>query len=438
MNKFLRTLALIFGFAAFAVPAGAAKLALVGGTIHPVTGAVIERGVIVIDGEKIVAVGAGVTAPSDATVIDCTGKHVYPGLVSANTQLGLMEISTIEGANDTQETGAVNPNIRAEVMLNPDSDFLPVARIQGVTSALIVPGGGTIHGTSALMHLDGWTHEDMTVRAPVGLHVDWPSMGPRRGFFVRTTDDDQNKARDEAIQAIRDAFETAKAYEKAKGAEGQPGVPKHDQDTKWDAMRAVVRGEVPVFFHAGTLAQLHAVIRFIDEQGLKHCVIVGGTDALLVAEDLKSRDIAVIVAGTLNMPPRRSDAYDEGFTLPARLAAAGVRYCIADQGGGFNAAFARNLGHQASMAAAFGLPRDEALKAVTLYPAQILGAGDKLGSIEVGKYADLQITDGDPLELSSHVTQVILDGKAISMESRQTRLFHKYDSKPRGAKARAR
>ena len=424
--------------AALVAPAHAAKLALVGGTIHPVTGAVIERGSILIDGERITAVGANLATPTDATVIDCTGKHVYPGLISANTQLGLIEISTIEGANDTQEAGSVNPNIRAEVMLNPDSDFLPVARIQGVTSALIVPGGGTIHGTSALMHLEGWTHEDMTVKAPVGLHVDWPNMSPQRGFFVRQSDEEQAKARDAAVQAIRDAFETAKAYERAKSAEGKPGVPKHDQDFRWDAMRAVVRGEVPVYFHASALAQLHSVVKFIDEQGLKKCVIVGGRDADLIADELKARDIAVIVAGTLEMPPRRSDPYDQAFTLPVRLAQAGVRYCIADQGGGFNAANVRNLGHHAAMAAAFGLSKDEALKAITLYPAQILGAGDQLGSIEVGKIADLQITDGDPLELTTKVTQVILDGRAISMKSRQTRLFEKYDSKPRGPHARKR
>ena len=149
--------------------------------MHTVTQGDIANGTVLVDGGRITAVGAGLAVPADATVIDCTGKHVYPGFIAANTQLGLIEIQTIEGSNDTQETGNLNPNIRAEVMFNPDSDLLPVTRLNGVTSALVIPGGGAIHGTSALMHLDGWTQEDMTVRAPVGLHVDWPGMRLRRG-----------------------------------------------------------------------------------------------------------------------------------------------------------------------------------------------------------------------------------------------------------------
>jgi imidazolonepropionase-like amidohydrolase len=420
-------------------PGKAGKLAFVGGTVHPVSGPAIENGVVLVDAGRITAVGANLTPPADATIVDCHGKQVYPGFVHANSEIGLLEVNTIEGSDDTRETGSVNPNIRAEVMFNPDTDLLPVTRLNGVTSALVVPGGGAIRGTSALMHLDGWTQEDMTVRAPVGLHVTWPNMRPRRGFFgPPQSDEEQAKARDQAIAAIRNAFDDARAYETARAAEGSAGVPKHDADVKWDAMRRVVRGEIPVYFHADNAAQIRAILDFVDQQKLQHAVIVGGRDAWRFADELKARDIAVIVGGTLEMPSRNDDPYDEAFTGPGKLAAAGVRFCIADNGGGFAASNARNLPHHAAMAAAFGLSHDEALKAVTLYPAQILGVGDKLGSIEPGKIADLQVTDGDALDDMTHCEQVFIGGRAIPMESRQTRLFHKYDARPRGPLARPR
>lgn len=420
---------------ALAFPVHADTLALVGGTVHTMTGGTLERATVLIDGNRITAVGPGVTVPAGATVIDCSGQHVYPGIIATNTTLGLAEISTIEGANDTQETGNINPNIRAEVELNPDSDFLPVARINGITSALVIPQGGVVRGTSALMHLDGWTQEDMTVRAPVGLHVAWPNMTPLRAFFITQSDEEQAKQRDQQIAEIRTAFEDARAYAKARAAEGGAGVPKHDGDVKWDAMRRALAGEIPVFFHANALNQIRAVLDFVDEQKLAKAVIVGGYDAWRVADELKKRDIAVVTGGTLAVPTRRYEPYDAAFAVPGKLQAAGVRFCISDGGGGMAAANARNLPYHAAMAAAFGLPKEEALKAVTIYAAQILGVGDRLGSIEPGKIADLQITSGDPLEITTTVRQVIIAGKAIVMESRQTRLFKKYDGRPKGAHA---
>jgi imidazolonepropionase-like amidohydrolase len=419
-------------------PARAEVLALTGGTVHPVTGPEIPNGTVLVEGAKITAVGAGIPVPGGAKVIDCTGKHVYPGFVHANTILGLQEISTIEGSDDSRETGNLNPNQRAEVMYNPDSDFLPVARLNGVTTVLTIPGGGAVRGTSALMHLDGWTQEDITVRAPAALHVQWPNMTPIHAFFELRSDEEQAKARDEAIKAIGDAFDDARAYWTARDAESGKGVPKHDEDVRWDAMRKALKGEIPVAFHCDALNQIRAVLRFCDQQKLTNIILLGGYDSWRVADELKRRNIAVIVAGVLATPNRGYESYDEAFTVASKLAKAGVRYCIADEGGGFAAANARNVPYQAAMAEAFGLDHDEALKSVTLYPAQILGAGDKIGSIEVGKLADLQVTDGDPLIIATHCEQVVVNGKVVPMESRQTRLFHKYDERPRGPHARKR
>jgi len=419
-------------------PARAEVLALTGGTVHPVTGPEIANGTVLVEGAKITAVGTGIPVPSGAKVIDCTGKHVYPGFVHANTILGLQEISTIEGSDDSRETGNLNPNQRAEVMYNPDSDFLPVTRLNGVTTVLTIPGGGAVRGTSALMHLDGWTQEDITVRAPAALHVQWPNMTPIHAFFELRSDEEQAKARDEAIKAIGDAFDDARAYWTARDAESGKGVPKHDEDVRWDAMRKALKGEIPVAFHCDALNQIRAVLRFCDQQKLTNIILLGGYDSWRVADELKRRNIAVIVAGVLATPNRGYESYDEAFTVASKLAKAGVRYCIADEGGGFAAANARNVPYQAAMAEAFGLDHDEALKSVTLYPAQILGAGDKIGSIEVGKLADLQVTDGDPLIIATHCEQVVVNGKVVPMESRQTRLFHKYDERPRGPHARKR
>ena len=413
----------------------AETLALTGATVHTVTGPTIANATVVITDGKITAVGAGVSLPAGATVVQCQGKHVYPGLIAANTILGLTEVSSVLGTNDQNETGNVNPNIRAEVEINPESDLLPVTRVNGVTSALSVPQGGAISGTSALIHLDGWTQEDMTVAKPVGLHVNWPSMTINRAWWETRSEEDQKRAREEAVQAIRDAFGDARAYWKAREAEGKPGIPRHDRDVKWDAMGRVLRGEIPVMFSASSLPQIRSVLRFVDEQQLPKVVLVGATDAWRVADELKARDIAVITASPSSLPGRSYEPYDEGMALAGKLQAAGVRFCVSDGAGSTNA---RNLGYEASMAAAFGLPRDEALKSVTLYPAQILGVADRLGSIEPGKIADLIVTDGDPLEIATQVEQVYINGRAVSMETRHTRLFHKYDQRPRGPKARKR
>ena len=382
---------------------------------------------LVKDG-KIAAVGAAVDVPSDATVVDCAGKHVYPGMVAANTVLGLTEIESVAGSQDTQETGPTNPDIRAEVEINPDSDLLPVTRVNGITSALVIPQGGTVTGTSALVHLAGWTWEDMTIKAPVGMHVRWPNMTPNRAWWETRTDEQQAAVRDSAIKLITAAFDDARAYWKARDAESGSGVPRHDRDVKWDAMGKVFRGEIPVIIEADEVNQIRAALKFVDDQQLKKVILISGSDAALVADELKARDIPVIVDATLRMPNRRWDPYDLASTAPERLRAAGVKYCISDGGGSWNA---RNLPYNASMAVAFGLPHDEGLKSVTLYPAQILGVADQLGSIEPGKRADLIVTDGDILEIPTQVTAVYIDGVATSMETRQTRLFDKYSHRPK-------
>jgi len=421
-----------------ATGARAETLALVGGTVHPVSGPDVSNGTVVVVDGKITAVGSGIAVPAGAKVIACDGKHVYPGFVSPNTVLGLTEISSVRGTQDVAEVGDMNPDARGEAAINPESELLPVARANGITSAMVCPRGGAVSGLAAVIHTDGWTFEDMTVRAPVGLLVQWPNMTPVHGFEVRVSDEEQKKTRDRQIQLIRDAFDDARAYRKAWDAHGKPGVPSHDRDLKYDAMTQALRGEIPVLFRAGTLAQIQAVLRFAEEEELTRVVLLDGDDAWRVAAELKARKIAVITAPTLSTPNRRWEPYDEAYTLPGRLQQAGVTFCVSDGGAEFTAMNARNLPYHAAMASAFGLPRDEALKSVTLYPAQILGVADRVGSIEPGKDADLIVCNGDPLEIETRIDQVYVQGRLTTMVNRQTRLFDKYDHRPRGAQARAR
>ncbi|NOT33926.1 MAG: amidohydrolase family protein [Candidatus Eisenbacteria bacterium] len=419
--------------------AAAEAVALTGGTVHTVSGATLDGATIVIENGRITAVGAAVAIPSGARIVSVAGKHVYPGFLDANSVLGLTEISAVLGTIDHTEIGDINPNVRSEVEINPESELILVTRANGVVASLVIPRGGAINGTSAIVHWDGWTYEDMTVAAPVGLHVQWPNMNPVRVWTETRTDEEQNKARDLRLAAIQRAFDDARAYLKALDAEGRAGIPRHDRDVKWDAMVKALRGEIPVLFHCDALSQINAVLAFADREKLPRVILVGGADAALVAAELRRRDIAVICGRTSALPRRSNEPYDAGMSLPARLRDAGVRFCISNGGSeDGSAANGRNLPYEAAMGAAYGLPRDEALKSITLYPAQILGVADRMGSIEPGRFGDLVITNGDPLEITTAVEQVWIRGHEVSLENRQTRLFKKYDARPRGPQARPR
>src|SRR5688572_10260412 len=363
-------------------PAQAKAIALKGATIHPVSGPDIASGTIVFDHGKITAIGAEVAIPDGAEVIDATGKHVYPGLINAHTVLGLVEIGAVRATIDVAESGAINPNVRSITSVNPDSELIPVARSNGILSALSVPEGGLISGQSAVLRLDGWTPEEMTVRSPTALHLRWPNLTIDRRPRARKSVKDQQKEIDKAQKQIRDAFQIARSYWQAR----KNPSPDFKSDLRWEAMMPIFEGKLPLFVHASTLAQMEAALAWAKEAQLK-IVLVGGSDAWRLAPQLKETDTPVIIGLTTALPRLRDDAYDTSFANPARLHEAGVRFCIATNGRGSEAPHERNLPYEASMAAAFGLPRDEALKAVTLYPAQITGVGDQLGSLEPGKAA---------------------------------------------------
>ena len=399
-------------------------IALVGGTIHTVSGSVIQKGTVLFEAGKITAVGTNINLPPGTEEIDISGKQVYPGMIAAHTIIGLVEIGAVRATLDYIEVGDIKPNVRAQTAFNPDSEILPVTRANGITLALSVPGGGAISGTSGLMMLDGWTWEDMTLKAPVGLHVRWPRMDINQSRFADSPEE-QQETRDKHIKLIRAAFTEARAYLKAKEAESQHGVPYHDSDLRWDAMIPVLKGEIPVMVHANEIRQIQAAVDWATEEGVQ-MVLVGGRDAWRMTDLLKEKDIAVIIDGVHVTPRRRWEDYDTPFTNALKLYQAGVKFCITGGGG---AAHERNLPYHAATAAAYGLPKEEALKAVTLYPAQILGIADQVGSIEEGKDATLIVTDGDPLEIMTHIEREFIQGRDIDLSSRHTQLYTKYKAK---------
>jgi imidazolonepropionase-like amidohydrolase len=398
-------------------------VALTGGTIHTVSGGDIANGTVLFVNGKIAAIGTDVELPEGTDQIDVSGRHVYPGLIDANTYLGLQEIGEVRATRDRRETGDINPNARAEVAVNPESELIPVTRSNGVTVALTAPSGGVLSGTSALIYLDGWTWEDMTLKAPVALHMSWPRMRPVTAWWMRQSPEEQTKRRDENLKEIADAFADARAYmiarEAAKGA--------HRPDSRWEAMIPVLKGEVPVIVNAGDIEQIEAAVAFAEREQIK-LIVHGGYDAPQCADLLTRSDIPVIVGGVLHNPRRRGDAYDAPFTVPERLRQAGVRYCISGDEGASNV---RNLPYHAAMAAAYGLPHDEALKAITLYPAQILGVADQIGAIEVGMDATLIVTNGDILEIPTHVELEFMRGRRIDLSDKQKLLWLKYQEKYR-------
>ncbi len=414
-------------YAGFEVPGEtpAGPIVLEHGTIHTMASGTIEDGILVIEDGKITRLGQadGITPPEaeNVTRIDITGKHVYPGLIDADTTMGLVEIDSIRATKDMQETGSINSNVRGGAAFNPDSEMLPVARAGGVLFSLAAPRGGTISGQSTLMRMDGWTAEDMTMVPTVGMHVNWPSR-PRRSWHNDESEAEQLKERSDRLKRIRDFFEDVRAYAAVKEAGNSS---KHD--AKLDAMIPVIKGEIPVFVHANAAGQIQEAIAFGNRESLK-IVIVGGLESPYCADLLKRHDIPVIVTGTHRLPRRRHADYDEAFRVPARLKEAGVQYCLAGYAR-FSASLVQNLAHQAGSAAAFGLDPDEAVKSITIYPAKILGVDNVVGSLSAGKEATLIVADGDILEVTTTVEHAYMQGRAIDLNNRHTRLYSKWKVK---------
>jgi len=389
-------------------PPQRAPVALVGGTIHTVANGVIENGTIVFDDGRITALGANVTVPSNAERVDISGKHVYPGLIDAFSSVGITEIGSVDVTNDTSELGNVNPNVRAEVAVNAESRHIGTTRSNGVLVTLTSPSGGLVSGMAAAMNLDGWTWEEMTLKAPAALIVNWPNSG-------------SNGYQDDLAE-LKDIFDTARAYRTMKETGNASTIA---TDPRWEAMIPVFSGDLRIIVAADDVKQMEDAIAWADAEELE-IILRGGRDAWHRADRRAQSQVPVLLTTVIDGPSRNWEPIDAAYGQPRRLHEAGVRFAIT---GGSSAAYANRLPYEAGAAIAYGLPPDEALKAVTLYPAQFLGLDDRIGSLQTGRDATLLITTGHPLEYSTIVEQAYIQGRKIDMMDAHKRFFEKYREK---------
>jgi len=394
-----------------------ASYAITNATIVPVVGPRVERGTVVIRNGRIEAVGAQVAVPGDATRLDGTGLFVYPGFINAGTQLGLTEISSVPGSEDTQELGTFNPHDDALTAVNPSSELIPVTRVSGLTTAITSAKGGLIQGSAALIDLYGWTPDEMAVKARAAMVMTYPRVSGGRGRFRRQEAADPTETMNRQVRELFDYLRNAKAYHEL--------AIKDKTSLPFEALGPALRGEMPVIFDVETTDQIRGVLALADTFKLK-VILRGASHAWSVADELATRKIPVIVGPTTEVPDGDMP-YDEVYANPGVLAKAGVTIAFQTN----DAAESRNLPYDAALATAYGLDPDEAIRALTINPARIFGVDDRLGSIEPGKEATLQVTTGDPLDARTVVKQVFIRGNLIPMDDRNTRLYQQFRARPK-------
>jgi imidazolonepropionase-like amidohydrolase len=409
---------------------GNGPIAIRGATVHPVSGPAMPNATVVIEQGRIRAVGQNGAAPipAGATIIPAEGLHLFPGMIDAGTVLGLAEVGSARETNDYGQTGDFQPDLRASVAINPDSELIPVTRANGVTTVVTRPTGGVIAGQGALINLAGWVPREMTVVDQLGLFVEFPSSSPfASGDFGPSPFGGRGVAtrqRGDRLKQLKDLFAQAVAYD-----EGRKQSSKMPANPRLEALVPYARGQKLVVMQANRRQEIIDALKLADDLKIK-VVLSGAIEAWKAADELKKRDVPVIVGPIMALPQDREfDRYDAPFINPAKLKEAGVRFCIRTNstgGGNSGGSNTRNLPYEAAFAVSYGLPAEEGLRSVTLYPAQILGVADQLGTIESGKRANLVLATGDVLQASTPVEAIFIDGKPLEPTSKQTRLYERY------------
>lgn len=391
------------------------------GTVYSVANGVLSNTDLLLENGKITAIGVDLAVPDNAQVIAAEGKHIYPGLIALDTTLGLIEIEAVRATDDQREVGLIHPEVRGHIAYNPDSEVIPTLRYNGITHAQIVPQGSLIMGQSSVLELDAWTWEDGAQALDIGVHINWPRVGLNTAWWERRSPEEQRKANAEARERLEKAIADAQAYATAKAAGTLDRT-----DIRWEAMVGVFDGSKKLFVHADDKRQIEQAIALQQEYGFD-MVIMGARDAWRMLDQLAAADIPVVYGAPFGLPSRHDEAFDQAFSVPGQLAAAGVDFAIAYPGFWDT----RNLAFAAGNAAAYGLDKDHALRAITLDAARILGIDDELGSLEVGKEATLLISNGDVLDpLGQDIQHMFIEGREVDLRSRHTQLYEKYKQKP--------
>jgi imidazolonepropionase-like amidohydrolase len=433
ITSFMRKLAYIFGvlglsLASLATRAQSPKatygtVALTNASVQTVTKGVIQQATVVITDGKITAVGSNVTAPAGATVIDCSGKWIYPGMIDGGTTLGLSEVNSDPRTRDFNEVGDVIPQVRAMAAVNPNSVLIPVTRVSGVTTVIAAPVGDLMPGTAALINLHGYTPDQMFAGFE-GVVLNFPNTG-RKGFMDKRTPEEVRKGVEKAMEKLNDTWSMAVQYHKldsaTKNAKYYPEM---------QALIPVVRGERTLMIEANSSKDILAAIKWVAERKIRKVILTGVAEGWRVAGDIAKAKLPVITGPVLAQPTREYDRYDKAYANAGLMRKAGVTVAIRTR----QTENVRNLPYNAGFAAAYGLGQEEALRAVTIVPAELFGVADKLGSIEVGKNATLFVSDGDPFETKTNILHVFISGWQMPMVSRQTLLYDEFLKRDPGAK----
>jgi imidazolonepropionase-like amidohydrolase len=398
-------------------------ITLTNATIHVGNGQVIENGSVVFTNGKITEVGTTVSASGNK--IDCKGKHVYPGLIISSSQLGLVEVPTVRATVDASELGEISASIRSIVAYNTDSKVTNTLRPNGILLANVFPDGGIIAGLSSVVQLDAWNWEDAAYKTDNGVHFNMPSLLNRQrgrggfgGFGAPQSTEDPVKKGLEQIEKVKAFFREAKAYQAESAHESV--------NLKYEAVKGLFTKQQKLFIHCNIVKEMLVAVDFVKEFGFD-VVIVGGVDSYLVADILKQNNIAVILDQLHSLPTMADDDVDQPFKTPAMLQKAGVLFAINDDDGNSRN---RNLPFNAGTAVTYGLSKEEALSAITLNAAKILGIDDKTGSLEKGKDANIVISDGDILDMKGNlVTAAFIQGRQVSLDNKQKQLFERYKYK---------
>jgi imidazolonepropionase-like amidohydrolase len=396
------------------------------GTVHVGNGQVLENTTIEVRDGKIYKIGANLPIPmDDVKVFDATGKHVYPGLILPNTDLGLVEISTVRASSDAAEVGEYNPSVRSIVAYNTDSKLINPLRNVGILLACVAPEGGTISGSSSVVQLDAWNWEDAAYKMDNGIHYTMPDLMARPAFGrfggfggAQAPASDPVKTGMEEIENFKSLLKEAKAY--------QLSAVKKETNLRFEAMKGLFEKKQKLFIHCDIVRQILMAIDIKNELDLD-VVIVGGRESYQVADLLKKNNIPVILNQLLDLPTLADDMVDQPFRTPAMLQKAGVLFALNDDDG--TTRF-RNLPYNAGTAAAYGLSKEEALSAITLNAAKILGIDDRTGSIEVGKDANIVVSTGDILDMrTNNITNAFIQGRTIELNDKQKQLYERYKYK---------
>lgn len=399
--------------------------ALTNASIETVTKGIIQNGTVVISNGKITAVGVNVAVPQGAEIIDCKGLWIYPGMIDGGTQLGLSEVGSDPRTQDFSEVGDIVPQMKALTAVNPNSVLIPVTRVSGVTTVIASPEGDMMPGSAALINLYGYTPDQM-YGGFEGVVLNFPNTG-RRGFFDRRSDEDIKKAAEKAMQKLSDVWEKAVQYHKIDSATRSSNVAYYPE---MQALLPVVRGEKALMIEANAAKDIQAALKWVSDRKVKKVILTGVAEGWRVADEIAKAGIPVIAGPVQAIPSRDYDRYDKAYANPGLMKKAGIKVALRTS----QAENVRNLPYHAAFAAAYGMGREEALKAVTIVAAEIFGVSDKLGSIEVGKNATLLVSDGDPFETKTTVRHVFIDGWQIPMVSRQTQLYEEFLQREPGVK----